>query len=73
MRNGNIFKDGAFLIAKDSTGKQTGILRARPKRPLGLRTADLLEGEVEINNIVTTASASESARLSKIYRDPEQP
>lgn len=72
IRRGNGFDAGEFLIVKDSEGKQTGVLKALPKRITGLRTADVLEGEPDINNIVTSASASESARLEKIYRDPEQ-
>jgi hypothetical protein len=72
LRNGQSFKAGVFLIVKDDEGKQTGVLKALPKRPLGLRTADVLEGEPQINNIVTPASAAESTALEKIYRDPEQ-
>lgn len=73
LRNGNKFESGAFLIVKDSNdNKQTGVLKALPKRTSGLRTADVLEGEPGINDIVTRASTSETERLSKIYRDPEQ-
>lgn len=72
MRNGNKFESGAFLIVKDNAGQQTGILKALPNRITGLRTADVLEGEPRINDVVTPASASESARLAKIYRDAEQ-
>jgi hypothetical protein len=73
LRNGNKFKVGTFLIVKDEqTGEQTGVLKALPKRVTGLRTADVLEGEPEINNAVFPASASESERLGKLYRDPEQ-
>lgn len=73
VRNGGKFKTGAFLIVKDNVdGEQTGLLKARAKRPTGLRTADVLEGEPTINDLVTRASAAESERLSKIYREPEQ-
>jgi hypothetical protein len=73
LRNGNKFKEGSFLIVKDEvSGEQTGILKALPKRAIGLRTADVLEGEPSINDVVFSASAAESARLAKIYRDPEQ-
>ena len=72
FRNGNSFADGAFLIVKDRAGEQTGILKALPRRETGLRTADILEGEPDINNLVSNASASENARLAKIYRDPEE-
>lgn len=71
IRNGHSLPAG-FLIAKSRAGKQTGILKARPSRAAGgLRTADILEGEPGINNTITQASASESARLSKIYRDAD--
>lgn len=70
IRNGNILAAG-FLIAENRSGEQTAILKARPSRPEGLRTADILEGEPAINNIITAASSSESARLAKIYRDAE--
>lgn len=71
IRNGNNFEEGAFLIAKDRSGEQTGVLKALPLRP-GLRTADILEGEPMINDVVSPAGTSESERLAKIYRDPEQ-
>lgn len=72
LRNGNSFQKGDFLIVKNRNGEQTGILKALPKRPLGLRTADILEGEPDINNFVTLASAAETARLAQIYRDSEE-
>jgi len=73
LRNGNKFEAGDFLIVKDNeSGEQTGVLKALPKRPLGLRTADILEGQPDINDIVVKASDSEAARLAKIYRDPEE-
>ena len=61
-----------FLIATSRTGEQTAVLKARPSRPSGLRTADILEGQPTINNIITPASSSQSARLEKIYRDAEE-
>lgn len=72
IRRGYSFKDGAFLIVKDSQGQQTAVLKALPKRISGLRTAYVLEGEPFINNTVTLAGAAEAKRLAKIYRDPEQ-
>lgn len=72
LRNGNMFATGEFLVVNNRDGQQTGILKVLPKRPLGLRTADILEGEPDINNIVTRASAAEAARLAQIYRDPEE-
>lgn len=71
IRNGLKFSTGDFLIVKDREGTQTGVLKARPDRPIGLQTADVLEGEPDINHIVVAASASETERLSKIYRDAE--
>jgi hypothetical protein len=61
----------AFLVATNTDGTQTAILKAREKRATGLRTADILEGEPRINNTITPASAAESERLAKIYRDAE--
>lgn len=73
LRKGGHFKDGAFLIVKDSgDGEQTGVLKALPSRAIGLRTADVLEGEPDINDVVFPASATEAAELGKIYRDAEQ-
>ena len=70
IRRGNDLPAG-FLIAKSRSGEQTATLKARPSRPTGLRTADILEGTPHINNIITAASSAESARLAKIYRDAE--
>jgi hypothetical protein len=70
IRNGSKLPAG-FLIAKTRSGEQTAVLKARPSRPVGLRTADILEGEPTINNVITAASSSESARLAKIYRDAD--
>jgi len=70
IRRGNDLPSG-FLIATSRVGVQTAILKARPSRPEGLRTADILEGEPEINNLVTAASAEDTTRLTRIYRDAE--
>ncbi|MEN8661240.1 MAG: hypothetical protein ABF330_01955 [Lentimonas sp.] len=70
IRNGNSLPAG-FLIATNRNGEQTAALKARPARAEGLRTADVLEGEPNINNIITAASSSESVRLGKIYRDAD--
>ena len=72
MRNGYKFDAGDFLIVKTRDGQQTGILKALARRPIGLRTAHILEGEPDINNTVVPASATESARLARIYRDSEE-
>lgn len=70
MRNGRDLPE-SFLIATNSAGTQTAILKARPKRAIGLRTADILEGQPQINDSIAPASATESARLAKIYRDAD--
>lgn len=72
MRNGRTFKKGDFLIVQNREGQQTGILKARASRPVGLQTADVLEGTPKINNTVTQASDSEADRLAETYRDPEE-
>ncbi|MGB0408790.1 MAG: hypothetical protein ACPGIC_02230 [Opitutales bacterium] len=72
IRNGNHFADGAFLIVTQSDGKRSGLLKALTRRQTGLRTADILEGDPNINDIVSEASSAESERLAKIYRDPEE-
>ncbi len=70
LRNGNAFPEGAFLQSVDG-GEQTAILKALAKRPTGLRTAYILEGEPDINDTVIKVSVSEKQRLEKLYRDPE--
>lgn len=69
LRNARTYAEGAFLQASDRKGNKTGILKVRAMRE-GLRTADVLEGSPAINNTAVAVSASESARLEKIYRDP---
>lgn len=59
-----------FLIALTPSGEETAVLKLR-KRIGGLKTADILEGAPQINNVVTTASEERSKKLAKIYRDPE--
>lgn len=66
IRNGRDLPAG-FLIAKDKRGKQTAVLKARQQRALGLRTADVLEGQPSINNTITPADAETSARLEQSY------
>ncbi|MGC6424197.1 MAG: hypothetical protein ACON4O_04340 [Lentimonas sp.] len=68
IRNGNSLSMG-FLIATNRLGEQTAALKAHEVRAEGLRTADILEGEPGINDVISAASASETSRLSKIYRD----
>jgi hypothetical protein len=70
LRNAHKFPAGSFLETLDETGAQTAVLKARANRETGLRTADILEGEPHINDNARLVSATESMRLSKIYRDP---
>jgi hypothetical protein len=70
MRNGNDFPASTFLKTLNRGGGETGFLKTRVQRPSGLRTADILEGTPSINDRAVPVSASERARLEKIYRDP---
>lgn len=69
LRNARDFAEGTFLVTSNSQGTKTATLKARNHRE-GLRTADILEGLPDINDSAKPVSASESARLAKIYRDP---
>ncbi len=69
LRNAREFAAGTFLETRDRKGNKTALLKARAKRESGLRTADILEGAPKINHSAVPVSASESARLEKIYRD----
>ena len=69
IRNGRDLPTG-FLITKNSDGKQTAIIKSRPPRKYGLRTADILEGQPAINNIISPVDAAESARLEQKYPTP---
>ncbi|MFT4902079.1 MAG: hypothetical protein ACI81V_001362 [Lentimonas sp.] len=70
IRNGRNL-DAGFLIAKDGSGRQTGILKLRQPRAFGLRTADILQGNPAINNTIETVNAVESARLQQMYPSPD--
>lgn len=72
LRNGRKFNKGDFLIVKNREGQRTGILKARASRPLGLQTADVLEGAPKINHTVIRANDAEAGRLANIYRDAEE-
>lgn len=71
LRNARQFTQGTFLETRDREGNATAILKTRENRPTGLGTADIVEGLPNINNRAAPVSAAESARLEKIYRDPE--
>lgn len=70
MRNGSSFPAGTFLKTVDRAGNETGFLKARQQRPSGLRTADILEGNPNINNRAVPVSNAERSRLEKLYAEP---
>ncbi len=70
LRNARSFATGTFLQTTDREGNKNAILKTRENREVGLRTADILEGEPKINDRAAPVSASEAARLQKIYREP---
>lgn len=70
IRNGSSFPPNAFLQTLDRGGNQTGFLKTRIQRPSGLRTADVLEGNPNINNRAVPVTETERARLEKLYSDP---
>ena len=70
LRNARNFAAGTFLETKSSDGVKTATLKTLVSRESGLRTADILEGEPNINDQASPVSPSEMERLEKIYRDP---
>jgi hypothetical protein len=49
------------------------VLKARPSSlSETLLTADILEGDPEINNTVKTADSTRGSELAKIYSNPDQ-
>lgn len=70
LRNARSYAPGSFLETKDRDGNKTAVLKTRANREIGLRTADIVEGEPRINDLASPVSSSEAARLQKIYRDP---
>lgn len=70
MRNGGSFPAGTFLKTVSRRGYETGFLKTRVQRPSGLRTADIVEGNPNINNRAVPVSESERSRLEKLYREP---
>lgn len=69
LRNARTLQEGTFLETRDRQGTKTATLKLREARE-GLRTADIVEGLPKINDRAMPVSASENARLKKIYRDP---
>jgi hypothetical protein len=70
LRNARNFEAGVFLQTTDREGNKNAILKTRENREVGLRTADILEGEPKINDHATPVTAAEATRLQKIYREP---
>lgn len=72
IRNGMDLGD-QFLITADYAGVETAVLKARPSSlSETLLTADILEGDPEINNTVKTADSTRDIELTKIYSNPDQ-
>ena len=69
LRNARSFAAYTFLETRDSEGNKSAILKTRENRPVGLGTADIVEGLPKINDRASPVKADESARLRKIYRD----
>ncbi len=69
LRNARNFPKSTFLETYDSEGNKSAILKTRGNRPVGLGTADIVEGLPKINDRASPANATESVRLGKIYRD----
>jgi hypothetical protein len=69
LRRAQEFTAGTFLATRNSDGERTGLLKTRPNRQIGLRTADILEGLPEINDEALPVSRAERARLVQAYPD----
>jgi hypothetical protein len=71
LRNTRSFAAYTFLETRDSAGNKSAILKTRPP-PVGLGTADIVEGLPKINDRASPVKADESARLRKIYPDLDE-
>jgi hypothetical protein len=71
LRRGRTIADGSFLQALDRSGEQTGLLKAQPLQPTGLRTAYILDGKPAVGHSVSEVSAAESRRLKQAYPEAE--
>ena len=69
LRNARKFSAFTFLETRDSEGNKSAILKTLGNRPVGLGTADIVEGLPKINDRASPANATESVRLGTIYRD----
>ena len=68
LRNARSLPKSTFLETCDSEGNKSAILKTRENRPIGLGTADIVEGLPKINDHATPVSDTENVRLGKIYR-----
>ena len=68
LRNARKFSAFTFLETRDSEGNKSAILKTRENRPIGLGTADIVEGLPKINDFATPVNDAENVRLGKIYR-----
>ena len=68
LSNARNFSAFTFLETRDSEGNKSAILKTRENRPIGLGTADIVEGLPKINDHATPVSDIENVRLGKIYR-----
>ncbi|MFP4261587.1 MAG: hypothetical protein ACLFS1_10960 [Opitutales bacterium] len=71
IRRGLTITDGTFLQALDRSGEQTGLLKVRPIKPSGLRTAYILEGDPAVGDSVSKVDAEESSRLKQAYPEAD--
>ena len=69
LSNARNFSAFTFLETRDSEGNKSAILKTRENRPIGLGTADIVEGLPKINDHATPVNDAENVRLGKIYRD----
>lgn len=66
IRNG-VALSSDYLISTNYAGVETAVLKSRPNQGMTLLTADILEGEPEINNTVKAAGSARSMELAKLY------
>ena len=59
-----------FLVSRDANGEQTAVLKGILKVNDSLKTAYILDGTPQINDVIFTASKQQNDSLSKIFRDP---
>lgn len=71
FRNANSLKGGLFFESKDAEGNKTGIFKVyEDRKEFGIKIAEILEGDPQINDAVDVVNFSELERLQEIYGDP---